>query len=111
MVKFLSFMISEREIKTNLEKIRAIIDMKSPKNLNEVQKLTGRIVTLNKFVLRSIDKCLPFFRILRKIHDWDDECEKVFIQLKEYLLNPLLLSQTREGETLYLYISVSPEVG
>lgn len=46
------FIVSERGIEANLEKIQAIINMKSPKNLNEVQKLEGRIAALNKFIFQ-----------------------------------------------------------
>ena len=44
--KFLGFMISHRGIEANLEKIEAILSMKAPKTLNELQKLNGRITTL-----------------------------------------------------------------
>ena len=39
--------------------------MASPKTMKEVQKLTGRIAALNRFVSRATDKCLPFFKILK----------------------------------------------
>ena len=59
--KFLGFMVSQRGIKTNPEKVQAILDMTSPKIVKEVQKLTRRIATLNRFVSKVTDKCLPFF--------------------------------------------------
>jgi len=55
-----------------------------------------------------MDKCLPFFKILRKTFVWSNECEEAFCQLKEYLANPPLLSSPEEGEILYLYLAVSP---
>ena len=39
--KFLGFMVSHREIKANLDKIQAILDMKPPRSIKEVQSLTG----------------------------------------------------------------------
>ena len=63
--KFLRFMVSQRGIEANSEKVRAIIDMTSPRTIKEVQKLTGRIAALNKFVSRATDKCLPFFKTLK----------------------------------------------
>ena len=62
--KFLGFMVSQRGIEANLEKVRAILDMASPKTVKEVQKLTGRIAALNMFVSIATDKCLPFFKTL-----------------------------------------------
>ena len=64
--KFLGFMVSERGIETNPEKVHAIINMASPRTIKEVQKLTGRITTLNRFVSRVTDKCLPFFKTLKR---------------------------------------------
>lgn len=81
--------------------------MKSTTNLNEVQKLAGKIAALNRFMSRSTDKSLLILRVLRKIQTWVVECEKVFAQLKEYLVHPLL-SQTKHGEPLLLYLSVTP---
>ena len=63
--KFLGFMVSQRGIEANPEKVRAIIDMTSPKTVKEVQKLTGRIAALNRFISKATDKCLPFFKTLK----------------------------------------------
>ena len=48
------------------EKVRAILDMASPKTVKKVQKLTGRITTLNRFVSKATDKYLPFFKTLKQ---------------------------------------------
>ena len=61
--KFLGFMVSQRGIEANSEKVQAIINMTSPKTMKEVQKLTGQIAALNRFVSRATDKCLPFFKL------------------------------------------------
>jgi hypothetical protein len=45
---------------------------------------------------------------LRKAFTWSEECEEAFGKLKEYLMNPPLLSRQTEGEILYLYLAVSP---
>ena len=63
--KFLGFMVSQKGIEANPEKVRAIIDMTSPRTVKEVQKLTGRIAALNRFISRATDKCLPFFKTLK----------------------------------------------
>ena len=51
--KFLRFMVSHRGIEANPEKIKEILDMKPPQNIKEVQSLTGRVATLNRFVFQS----------------------------------------------------------
>ena len=75
--------------------------------VKEVQSLNGKITTLNRFVSKATDKCLPFFRTLRKSFEWTDECQKAFEDLKKYLSSPPLLSPPKPGEELYLYIAVS----
>ena len=59
-------MVSHRGIVANLDKIQAILDMKPPRNIKEVQSLTRRVTALNRFVSKAIDKCLPFFKVLKK---------------------------------------------
>ena len=88
------------------EKVQAIINMVSPRTVKEVQKLTGRIAALNRFVSRAMDKCLPFFKTLKQAFTWTDECEAAFQELKRYLSNPPLLSPSKEGEKLYLYLAI-----
>ena len=72
--KFLGFMASQRGIEVNLEKIRAIMELEPPMTVKEVQSLNGKIATLNRFISKATDKCLPFFRTLRKSFEWTDEC-------------------------------------
>ena len=83
--KFLGFMVSQRGIEANPDKIQAILGMEPPKNTKEVQSLTGRVTALNRFVSKATDKCLPFFKVLRKAFEWTDECQKAFQDLKDYL--------------------------
>ena len=108
--KFLGFMVSQRGIEANPDKIRAIIEMAPPRNVKEVQSLNGKIAALNRFVSRATDKCLPFFRTLKKSFEWTDECQRAFEELKAYLSSPPLLSPSQPGEELFLYLAVSPVV-
>ena len=105
--KFLGFMVSQRGIEANPEKVRAIIDMALPKTVKDVQKLTGRIAASNRFISRATDKCLPFFKTLKQAFAWIDECEAAFQELKRYLSSPSFLSPSKEGEDLYLYLAMS----
>ena len=105
--KFLGFMVSQRGIEVNLEKIWAVMELEPPKTVKEVQSLNGKIATLNRFVSKAINKCLPFFRTLRKSFEWTDECQKAFKDLKKYLSSAPLLSLSKLGEELYLYLVVS----
>ena len=72
--KFLGFMVSHRGIGANLDKIQAILNMEPPSNIKEVQSLTEQVATLNKFVSKATNKCLPFFKVLKKAFEWTNEC-------------------------------------
>ena len=55
--KFLGFVVIHRGIEANPDKIKAVLDMPSPSSIKEVQRLTGRIAALSRFVSRASDKC------------------------------------------------------
>ena len=82
--------------------------MALPRNVNEVQNLNGKIAALNRFVSRATDKCLPFFRTLKRSFRWTAKCQQEFEELKAYLSSPLLLSLSQPGEELFLYLAISP---
>ena len=105
--KFLGFMVTQRGIEINLEKIWAIMELELPKTIKEVQSLNNKITALNRFVSKAKDKCLPFFHTLRKSFKWMDECQKAFEELKKYLSSLPLLSLSKPREELYLYLAIS----
>ncbi|KAL5565706.1 hypothetical protein UlMin_028870 [Ulmus minor] len=90
--KFLGFMVNHRGIEANPAKIQALLDMEPPRKIKEVQRLTGRIAALNRFISRATDR---------------SDCEQSFQELKSYLGKPPLLSKPREGDSLILYLAVS----
>ncbi|KAL0386251.1 UNVERIFIED_CONTAM: hypothetical protein Sradi_3019400 [Sesamum radiatum] len=109
---FLGFMVTQWGIVANLDKIKAIVDMGPPTNINEVQRLTGRIAALSRFISKSAEKGLPFFKTLRKVKDfeWTKECQRAFEDLKAYLAKLPLLVKAVPVDTLYLYMSSAPQV-
>ena len=104
--KFLGFIVNNRGIEANQGKIKAVLDMPPPSNIKEVQRLTGRIAALSRFVSRASDKCQPFFQVLKKAFQWDAHCEEAFAALKTYLSSPPILVSPSEGELLTLYLAV-----
>ena len=105
--KFLGFIVNHRGIEANPDKIKVVLDMPSPSGIKEVQRLTGRIAALSRFVSRASDKCQPFFQVLKKAFQWDAKCEEAFTALKTYLSSPPILVSPIEGELLTLYLAVS----
>ena len=101
-------MVLHRRIEANPDKTQAIPDMKPPQNVKEVQSLTEQVATLNRFVSKATNKCLPFFRVLKKAFEWTDDCQRAFQDLKAYLTTAPLLSPSVLGKGLYLYLAVTP---
>ncbi|XP_072071627.1 uncharacterized protein [Arachis hypogaea] len=109
--KFLGFMITQRGVEANPEKCRAILEMTNPKNLKEIQKLTGRLTALSRFLGASAQKAIPFFKIMKKgtPFKWETECEEAFQHFKKVLAEPPILAKPQTGETLYIYLSITEE--
>ncbi|KAM1248355.1 hypothetical protein ACFX2J_044179 [Malus domestica] len=108
--KFLGFMISQRGIEANPEKIKAIFDMKEPVTSKDIQSLTGKVATLTRFISKATDRCAPFFKALKgskKYITWTDECAEAFKNLKDYMSKAPLLSKPEVGDTFIIYLSVS----
>jgi reverse transcriptase-like protein len=77
--KCLGFLVDERGIEANPDKIQAILNMRSPKSVKKVQKLTGCVAALGRFMSKSADKCSPFFKTLKKqTFEWSPEAEEAF---------------------------------
>jgi len=101
-------MIDQQGIEENPDKIQAILQMQSLTTIKDMQKLTGCIAALGRFMSRSADKCLPFFKVLKRKTPfvWNVEAEKAFQRLKQYLEKlPWMVSLT-SNEPLLLYLAV-----
>jgi hypothetical protein len=85
--QLLGYLISERGIEGNPQKIQAIINMQPPKTLQHVQQLTGRLAALSRFISKLGEKALPFYRLLRKMNNftWTEEAQVAFDDLKRCL--------------------------
>ncbi|XP_016199467.1 uncharacterized protein LOC107640461 [Arachis ipaensis] len=109
--KFLGFMITQRGVEANPEKCQAVIQMKSPGCIKDVQRLAGRLTALSRFLGASAARVLPFFNLMRKgmTFEWTPACEEAFNHFKKILAAPPVLGKPRAGEPLYLYLSVTEE--
>jgi hypothetical protein len=110
--QLLGYLISERGIKGNLEKIQAIINMQPPKTLRHVQQLTGRLAALSPFISKLGEKALPFYRLLRKMDNftWTEEAQAEFDDLNHRLSMSPVLVTPREKEPMLLYIAAMNQV-
>ena len=63
--KLLGHIVSECGIEVDLEKIKAILDIPTPRTEKEIRGLLGRPQYINRFIARLTDICEPIFRLLR----------------------------------------------
>ena len=101
--------MTHRGIEVNPNQIRVINSLQPPRNPKEMQKLTGMIATLNRFISKSAERCRPFFLLLHKWKEfqWSGECVIAFQELKRYLSHPPIMCSPVVDEVLFAYIAVA----
>jgi hypothetical protein len=108
--KLLGFLVSHRGIEANPDKVKAIKEMRPPRNLKEMQRLAGCMAALGRFIARSGEKALPFFKLMKRTgkFEWTPEADKAFAELKRYLTSPPIMVALALREPLLLYIAATP---
>jgi hypothetical protein len=110
--KLLGFIVSNWKIEANPMKITAITDMEAPTTIKDVQKLTGYMAALNRFISRLGERGLSFFKLLKRQDkfQWMEEAERALQDLKQHLQSPPVLTAPLPGEDLLLYIVATTHV-
>jgi hypothetical protein len=102
--------VSHRGIEANPDKVKAIEEMRPPRNLKEMQCLAGCMAALGRFIARSGEKALPFFKLMKRAgkFEWTPEADQAFAELKRYLTSPPIMVAPTTHEPLLLYIMATP---
>jgi hypothetical protein len=108
----LGFVVSERGIEANPEKISAIMDMGPIENLKGVQRVTGCLAALIRFIARLGERNLPLYKLMKKSDHftWTPEAQEALDSLKNMLKSPPILTASTPEETMLLYISATTQV-
>jgi hypothetical protein len=106
----LGFLVSHRGIEANPDKVKAIKEMRPPHNLKEMQRLAGCMAALGRFIVRSGEKALPFFKLMKRTgkFEWTPKVDTAFVELKRYLTSPPIMVAPTFREPLLLYIAATP---
>jgi hypothetical protein len=106
----LGFLVSHRGIEANPKKVKAIEEMRPLRNLKEMQRLAGCMAALGRFIVRSGEKALPFFKLMKRTgkFEWTPEADKAFAELKRYLTSPPIMVSPTFHKPLLLYIAATP---
>src|SRR4051812_43335763 len=96
--KLLGFLVSERVIECNPEKIAAIERMGKPRNLKDVQKFTGCLASLSRFLSRLGEKAIPLYQLMKKTDkfSWTPLADEAFKQLKRMMSTAPVLAALKE---------------
>ena len=107
--RFLSFMVTQRGIEANPAQLKTILQSPTPSSTKGIQQLTGRLAALRLFISRFTNRLKPFFTTLRGANraEWNEECDRAFVAIKQYLTEPPILVIPEAGGTLYLYLTTS----
>ncbi|GKD21261.1 reverse transcriptase domain-containing protein, partial [Tanacetum coccineum] len=111
---FLGHKVSTRGLKVCPDKVDAVLSLSSPKCLKDVQKLNGKLASLNWFLAKSTKKSLPFFKTLKKCTKksdfyWTVEAEEAFKQMKWSITELTMLVAPMEKEELIVYLAAAKE--
>ena len=107
--RFLGFMVTQRGIEANPAQLKAILQSPAPSSKKEIQQLTSRLAALKRFISRFTNRLKPFFTTLKGASraEWNEECDRTFIAIKQYLTEPPILVRPEARDTLYLYLAAS----
>jgi hypothetical protein len=108
----LGFIVSERGIEANLEKVSTVTNMGPIQDLKGVQRVMGCLAALSRFISCLGEKGLPLYRLLRKSErfSWTPEVEEALAKLKALLTNPPILVPLTRDEALLLYVVATTQV-
>ena len=103
--KFLGFVVRHRGIEIDPSKIKAIQELPPPRNLKQLRSFQGRLAYIRRFIANLSGKIQPFTRLTKKDvpFQWDMSCQRAMERIKQYLLNPPVLSAPIPGKPLRLY--------
>nr|GEX16031.1 reverse transcriptase domain-containing protein [Tanacetum cinerariifolium] len=111
---FLSYKVNAKGLKVCPDKVDSVLSLPSPKCLKDVQKLNEKLTSLNRFLAKSAEKSLPFFKTLKKCtkksnFHWTKEAKEAFKQMKMLIAELPILTAPMEKEKLIVYLAATKE--
>jgi hypothetical protein len=108
----LGYIVSQRGVKANPEKVAALERMGPIRDLKGVQKVLGCLTALSRFISRLGEKGLPLYWLLKK-HErfsYTVEAQEALDKLKATLAHAPILTPPQDGEPLHLYVAATTQV-
>jgi len=91
--KLLGFIVCQKGVEVDSDKIRAILEMPHPCTEKEVRGFLGRLNYIARFISQLTATCEPIFQLLRKsqVVKCNEDCQVAFDKIKQYLREPPIL--------------------
>nr|GEW14726.1 reverse transcriptase domain-containing protein [Tanacetum cinerariifolium] len=111
---FPGYMVNIKDIKVCLDKVEAVLSLPSPTCLKDMQRLNGKLASLNRFLSKSAEKSLPFFKTLKKCtkksdFQWITEAKSAFKQMNKLIVELPTLTAPTKKEELIVYLAAERE--
>ncbi|GFU93454.1 retrovirus-related Pol polyprotein from transposon 297 [Trichonephila clavipes] len=108
-LKYLGLVISKEGIETDHSKVKAITEMKPPKNSKEVSKFLRMAGWYQKFIPQYADICEPLYRLKKKgaKFNWSTEAQDSFDKIKRALTEAPVLQLPNFTEQFNLFTDAS----
>ncbi|GJY20176.1 reverse transcriptase domain-containing protein [Tanacetum coccineum] len=111
---FLVYKVNADGLKVCPDKADAVLSLPSSGFLKDVQKLNEKLVSLNRFMSKSAERSLHFFKTLKKCtkksdFQWTQEAEVAFRQIKKLITKLRMLTEPNEREELIMYLAAAKE--
>nr|GEY99167.1 reverse transcriptase domain-containing protein [Tanacetum cinerariifolium] len=111
---FLGYKVDADGLRVSSDKVKAVLNLPSPKCLKDVQKLNEKLASLNRFLSKSAKKSLPFFKTLKKCtkksdFQWTPKAEEAFKEMKQSIAKLPMLTAPKEKEELIVYLAAAKE--
>ena len=100
--KLLGFIVIQKGIEVDPDKVRAIQEMPAPKTEKQVRGFLRRMNYISRFIFHMTTTCEPIFKLLRKDQGcvWIEDSQKAFDNIKEYLLEPTIFVSSRGRKSI-----------
>ncbi|GJV37275.1 reverse transcriptase domain-containing protein [Tanacetum coccineum] len=111
---FLGYKVNSDGLMVCPDKVEAVLSLPSPKCLKDVQRLNEKLASLNRFLSKSAERSLPFFKTLKKCtkksdFQWTTEAETAFQQMKKSIAELPMMASPQEKEELIIYLAAAKE--
>ena len=93
-VLYLGYVVSEKGIHTDPEKVKAVKEWPRPIDVTQVRSFLGLASYYRRFIRGFADVARPLHKLTEKHHkfEWSDDCEEAFVELKSRLIKSPILA-------------------